>query len=96
MLYVIPLSMLKLSLCPLICSVISVLKSKAAGGDGIKSLQEFAKEPNSKVILSCIQCSPGHGAMKECTHMLTLFHYTMSANCRMAFRYQVEMGWKPC
>ena len=50
MLYVIALSMLKLSLCPLICSVISVLKSKAAGGDRIMSLQEFAEEPNSKVI----------------------------------------------
>ena len=48
-------------ICPLVCSVISVLKSKAAGGDGIMSLQEFAKEPEWKVILSCSQCNPDHG-----------------------------------
>ena len=42
-------------ICPLVCSVISVLKSKAAGGDGIMSLQEFAKEPNSKVIMHSVQ-----------------------------------------
>ena len=88
-----------------------MLKSKAAGGDGIMSLQEFAKEPNSKVILSCIQCSPDHGVMKECTHMLmsdyNMYVCLMAANNwgrlsqllhegRMVFRYQVEMGWKPC